>query len=270
MHNPYSPSIVFKHFVLSVMKHTSSFDFIKKNKIFRGFTEYGWTVRVLILLAVVFSFEVFFAGIPSLKSMNESGMAMSSVSDLVDINKSLFYDSGGKYLMLVLLEILIFHCSVKTLNILKGVKKVPVFKDFLAAEKRMIMVVFRSMVLEFITIIISNVILGVLGLTILKPIFKFFIQAYFTGFAFMDNYNEQFGITIKESAALIRRYSGVALGVGAVAFILFKIPLIGAIVAPILGAVTATILMYEFDIMPNQERALPNEFVESNTFVSSN
>ena len=73
------------------------------------------------------------------------------------------------------------------------------------------------------------------------------IQCYFLGFAVIDNYNEIYKLSIKESAKYTRIYAGVALGIGAAVYVLMLLPIIGTIFAPLLGAVAGTMTMYELE-----------------------
>ena len=63
----------------------------------------------------------------------------------------------------------------------------------------------------------------------------------------VDNYNEIYGMKIKQSFKYARQYAGVSFGIGVVIYVLMMIPILGAVLAPLLGAVTATITMHELN-----------------------
>lgn len=80
----------------------------------------------------------------------------------------------------------------------------------------------------------------------MKPVLVFAVQCYYLGFTIVDNYNEQFGLSIKDSAKYTyQNHLGVALGVGLILNILLFIPVLGVVVGPLLSAVTATLVMYQ-------------------------
>jgi len=226
--------------------HDDSYRFIKFHKIWKGFSRYGWASKVLLLIGLLVSFSFLAIVLHWIQGVFQegSGIIANTSAMFVEMKELFLLEGGIKYLILIGVEILIFHCSVNTINILNGQNRVPVFQDFVAAEKRMIAVVLRSYVLEMIATVIISTLLGIVGMQAIKFIPIFFIHAYFIGFTFFDNYNEQYGFTIKESTKQINTRIGAVIGVGMVAVLLLKIPVIGAIAAPILGATTATMYLY--------------------------
>ena len=84
----------------------------------------------------------------------------------------------------------------------------------------------------------------------------FFIYSYFVGHAFLDNYNEQFNKSIKNSDSIIKQHIGASLALGIVISALLFIPLLGPLCAPILGAIAAAIYGERYKI----EDSLPQEF----------
>lgn len=249
----YSPARFFKLFVDTLSEHKYGFTFIRKYKIYKGIGEYKWVARSLLLIAVILSLKILM-----------DDYTNKSIWD--EILKSLIADSTGRYIILILLEVFIFHCSVRTLNIIKNQNKVPKFSDFVVAERRMILVSIRCLVIESILIIAINKVFSIVFLSFAAPGLILLIRFYFTGFIFLDNYNEQYGDSIKESAETVRDYAGVAVAVGMVAFLLFKVPLIGAIAAPVLGSVVASIIMERLKVHGDDERHLHHELVDSVSF----
>jgi len=86
--------------------------------------------------------------------------------------------------------------------------------------------------------------LSVVGLKAYLFLPMFFVHSYFIGFAFFDNYNEQYGFNLKESTKIVSKSLGAVVAIGMIAVLLLKIPIIGAIAAPVLGATTATMYLY--------------------------
>lgn len=142
------------------------------------------------------------------------------------------------------MAIFIFHCSVKTINILDGRDKKPVLQDFIGAQKRFLKVLIRCFIYESIFVFLANMILSILGFSLLEFAAEFLIHSYFIGFAFFDSYNDQYDFTVKESNSQIKKHFGAVLGIGLVAVMLLKVPLIGAIIAPMLCATATTMYLY--------------------------
>lgn len=218
-------------------------DFIKKHRLWEGYWSSGWIAKSTIMLAAVIT--IFFimdisSGIQELTSpLPEQNEA--NLGTLVD---KIYFDGGIKYLILIILEMLIFHFSVKTLDVVSGTTTHTTPKDFIDAQFRMIKVSFRNYIQEIIIGTAFGIILGIFGLSWLKGSVLMVVQFYFIGFAFMDNYYEQGNLKIKESAKYIREHMYAAIIIGGVGYILFMIPLLGAILGPFVCAVAATLYLY--------------------------
>lgn len=227
-----------------------SYEFIREHRLWIGFWKYGWAARFLTFLGLVVGFK-FWAVIMDWWRSTEMGnpieMTMSVFSLFKNVSVEgyeMFYAGGVKYLILILMEILIFHFARKTLEILRGEAIDATFKTFVDAEIRMIKVVIRCYILEMILTVVISTGLRIIGLEYLKFIPIFLIQCYFLGFLVIDNYNEIFGMSIKESELYARRFLGLALAIGAGTYILLTIPIAGAIIAPLIAGVAATLAMY--------------------------
>jgi uncharacterized protein involved in cysteine biosynthesis len=169
---------------------------------------------------------------------------MTLFSGLGTMGNKVLFSGSMKYFVLIFLEMLIFHFAVKTYEVLSGEKKVLKLKDFIDAQFRMLKVVIRSYFYEKILSILVMILLGIFGLGFLEIGIVFLIQCYFIGVAFVDNYNEQFNITVKESFSVAYDHFGATLLFGFVAYVLMSIPLVGAILASLIGAVATTCYLY--------------------------
>ena len=223
-------------------------DFIRDNKLWKGYLSIGWISKLCIFIAIVFSYK-FITGIvgvfdttPSTDVVQQS--TLSFFSRVESFGSSLLLSGSMKYLILILLETVIFHFAAKTQEILTGENKELTINDFINAQIRMIKVAIRSWVYELILSGILMVMLKIAGLDILSTVLFFFIQCYFLGLAFIDNYNEQNDVSIKESFDIAYEHLGACLIIGAVAYTLFLIPLIGIVVTPFICAVGATTYMH--------------------------
>ena len=103
----------------------------------------------------------------------------------------------------------------------------------------------RAFILEAILTILISKSLAIFDLEYLIFIPIFLIQCYFIGFVVIDNYNEIFGMNIKDSERFTRQFAGLSVALGLVTYLILLIPIIGAVVAPLLGGVTATLAMNE-------------------------
>lgn len=146
-----------------------------------------------------------------------------------------------KFMLLLILEIVIYHFSVQTNNILKNEKEILRYKDFLGAEIRMFFVMARSALFYGIAWVILNIILSVIGLSsLLHEPLVYVIHAFYLGFAFIDNYLEQYNISINNSAIINRNHLGAALVIGLLSSVLLFVPVIGPLFVPIICSIAAT------------------------------
>lgn len=225
--------------------HDDAYRFIKEHKIWRGFMSYGWVSKIMMIFGILISLSLVSILIHWFEHVFGDGDGIiESTATMVGEFKDMFLGGSIKYMIVALTAILIFHCSVKTINILDGRNKMPQFQDFVNAQKRMIAVVIRSFIFESIIGGIFFIFLKIFGMESLKYIPMFFVHSYFIGFAFFDSYNEQYGFSLKESQDQVKNKLGSVLAIGMIAVLLLKLPLIGAIVAPILCSTAATMYLY--------------------------
>lgn len=154
-------------------------------------------------------------------------------------HKPLF--SGSlKFLLLIFMELVIFHFAVKTNNILKHQNKVPRFKDFSKAQMRIFKVMGRKWVYGLIMYTLVSIICAITNTTPLKHSIMFLIYGYYMGFAFLDNYLEQFKFTINESASCIQSHFGAALVFGLFTSVVMNVPVVGPLLVPFVCGIAAT------------------------------
>lgn len=247
-------------FVETFLTHKEAAEFIVKHRLWDGFWKYGWVSKVLIILAILFGLKFvdiiwdWFDRISAADSgaaFAEMGMLLQNVA----LGSYDFLFSGGiKYIMLFLLEVVIFHICRRTSEILCNISSDLTLDTFVKAQIRMLKVVFRSYVMEMVFTALIKVAFNIFGfIEFMEPVFIFGVQCYFMGFLVMDNYVEQFHMNIKESVRFARQYIGVCLAIGLVLNIFLFIPFIGAIAAPALSAVAVSLIMYRIsDLHLNQ------------------
>ncbi|MEO1434520.1 MAG: hypothetical protein AAFV80_03235, partial [Bacteroidota bacterium] len=173
---------------------------------------------------------------------------------------NLFFLGGMKYVVLIIMEVVIFHFVRKTISILSGEEQEASFKAFVAAEIRMIKVSFIAFILESIFTFLAQLGIGLIGLHFLKPLVAFGIQCYFLGWVVIDNYFELYGMKISPSLKATKYYAGLSVILGISIYILLLIPLLGAFLAPLFGAVVATLAMYELHNKNEQTQKVQTDF----------
>ncbi len=243
---------------IQVLKDT--LPFIKKHQLWKGFFQYKWVLVFTIIISTIFTYLLFYdilnwfspEILPDISPESiEAGLGIDAdeVKDAIkgESRKAIF-SGGSKYMLLILLEVVTFHFSVKTLSLLTHSDKSPKFVDFVNAEKRMVIVMVRNFVKGIIAQAIIILVLSILGFKNLSGFFMFFIYSYFLGYAFLDNYNEQYAKTIKNSDLIVRKHVGAATTIGLLTNLLLFVPLLGGIFAPIYGSIAASIYGEKYQI----------------------
>ena len=232
-----------------------SYDFIKSNKLWKGLFEYRWIGLGALAASILFSYlaiqDLWFYLFGASDSIASDAASLASSVDVEEVRNSTkrgAISGGSKFLLMIVLEIIIFFFSIKTVQLLSGQHVDSGFKRFWKAEFRMAKVMLRSYVYGLILQIICSVVFSIVGLNFLAPIAMFLVYGYFLGVGFLDNYNEQHDIPIKDSELIIRQHFGAAMVFGVAVSIMLLIPIIGPLGAPILAAVSATIYGYQFKI----------------------
>lgn len=171
------------------------------------------------------------------------------MNDKIKKEGGVFFFSGGmKYLLIIFLEVFIFHFSVKSYSILKGKQTVLKLNDFYQAEKRMLIVMLQCLVKTWLAYLFLSIVFGVFGFEFLKKPLMFLVYSYFIGYAFLDNYNEQHEISIKNSDKIIRKRFGASIALGMLCSLLMLIPVIGPFSSPLFCAVIATLYGYRHQL----------------------
>lgn len=250
METKFSAKEILSNFPKSVLTYKEAIEFIQVNKLWQGMGQYGWLSKALLALALVLGWyaygtvekvtEVFDA-----QNFTAAYQTLSSsVSDLSSMGADFISSNYFKYIVFILMEVVIFHFARRTLEIKTNKDFDTTFNAFWNAEKRMIKVAIHCAITEWVLTLGLTIVLSIFSLKSLKAPLVLIMQCYFLGFLMLDNFNEIYHLTIKESSKLTRSFAGVALGIGFVSYMLMLIPLVGAFLAPLLGAVAAAIIMH--------------------------
>ncbi len=219
--------------------------FISDNKLWKGYWKSGWISKVTLILAAICSWKLItqFKDLFTPETSSEI-VSMGLFQGMGQISDKLFLNSGVKYLILILLEVVIFYFSVKTYEILSKKERTLELKDFINAQIRMIKVAMLSWIYELIISIGLSILFGIFNIDFMSKVLGFFVEFFFIGAAFMDNYNEQFRLTINDSFKKSSAHFGAALVIGFFAYIMLLIPFFGVVFAPFFCAVAATCYMF--------------------------
>lgn len=256
-------------------------NFIKKHQLWKGFLDHKWIMVVTILIMGTLSMtlyndlqgyfspseginididisnEGFDAGFQAIdeaalistekakESLKAGKKSLSAAKDKLEDNHKPIFSGSYKFLILIFLEILIFHFAVGSNNILKNENRVLVFREFSRAQIRMIKVMARKWIFSLIIYIFLSIVSGILGLPMAVDFMMFFVYSFFLGFAFLDNYLEQFHFSIVRSSKHIQQHLGAATTFGIIASAGMSIPVIGPVLMPFIFAVAATIYGHE-------------------------
>lgn len=242
----------YEQFLYAVYTIPEAVIFTRRKRLWEGFWRYGWVSRLLIILAIIAGIKFFdllfdwFDRVDTSDPLSAASSLGTFFTDVAAEELKFLFSGGLKYAMLALMEILIFHISRRTFQLLSGKDSDATFRAFIRAQVRMLKVTLRSYVLEMVIVTLINVATGIMGF--LEPlgwIAILGVQAYYMGFTIIDNHFEQFGLTIKESIRESRNFLGIVLALGLILNLFFIIPVVGTIVGPILATVAATMIMFE-------------------------
>lgn len=226
-------------------------ELIRERELWRGINRYSWVFKALVVVAILvglsFLTEVgswisrLFVGDTNINAFSAMG---TMISNVVTEGYESFTSGLLKYVILVLSEVVVFHFMQRALEEIQGHPIRTDFQAFFTAQTRMVKVAIRAWIMEVIVSALVSVFFGIFGfLDWLESPILFLTQCYFFGLIILDNYNEQFGMTIKESMAFSKSYMGVSLALGFVLYLLMLVPLIGVLCGTILVSVTGAIVM---------------------------
>ena len=244
--------VILEQFIFTLRTHRKAIEFARKHKVWKGFWNYGWVSKALMFIGAIVGLnflDVYIDWFFSSRSESVYG-AVQSMGSLFNNfaleGYELLFAGSMKYVIIVLVEVIIFHASRETIKIILEKKGDTSFNTFLKAQIRMINVVCFAWIMEMICSILIDIALGIFSpLGFLKPALILIVQCYFLGFVVLDNYFEQFDLKIKESLRYTKKYAGVALGIGSVLNLAMLVPFIGAIVGPFIAAITVTLVLYK-------------------------
>ncbi len=241
-----------EQFLYTMQAFPRAWRFLRGHRLWEGLLRYGWVSKMLVFLAFVLSLRFYGIFMDWWRSFEQAPDA-NIVYGIADLSGHLWKDGFGflftggmKYVLLFLFTVVIYHISNRAMDELTGQVSHVSFNDFLNSQKRALTLTIYAFVLESVSIVILKVFFGIFStLDILEPVLAFTVKCYFVGFVVVDSYQEQFGMTIRESGKFMRSYIGVGLAIGLVFKVLMYVPVAGSIAGAFLTAVTAVVVMHE-------------------------
>jgi CysZ protein len=155
-----------------------------------------------------------------------------------------FYFSIFKYLFLIIGSPVFAYLSEKTAAIVEG-------KDFPFSFSQLMKDAWRGTRLAFRNTFWQAVyILALLFMSFIPvigwvaPVIALFVECYYYGFSMVDYSLERNKLSPAQSIDFISRHKGLAIGNGAIFYIMHIIPILGWILAPAYAVVAATLSLH--------------------------
>jgi len=252
----------FQQIKLGLKSYSRAFSFIFKNKL-------GWTFLVPIVLNIILfavAQNYIIELIDYVKNFVEewslikdsefwSGAVSVVIGFFIEILFFLAFAYLGGYIVLIIMSPLLSYISERTEQVLTGNDYGFNFGHLVKDTIRGIIMALRNMLIELGFLILAFIVGFIPVIGWFAAIFLFFISAYFYGFSFIDYYNERQRLTIKESAALVKKHKGIAISNGGVFALSLLIPFCGSYLAlfvAILSVVAATLAMTDAKAYKNE------------------
>lgn len=160
----------------------------------------------------------------------------------------LLYFKIYRYIILIFFAPMLAFISDKVQEIDTGIAKPFTVVQFTKDIYRGMTVAIRNLFLELlITAALLLLVLVIPIFAVVVPWIIFTIESYFYGFAMMDYRNEFKLLNARESRALINNHRGLAIGTGTMFNLMLFIPVLGALVAPVLAVVAGGLALNQVD-----------------------
>ncbi len=238
-------------FYYTLQQLSFTWAFIKQHKLWRGLFTQTWVTVLVLGIGGLLSYQFFKMGLDSVRNLINSPAATVELSGQ---SMRTLFSGGYKYLILLLFQVLVFHITLKTKEILTGQPQNISWRNFKSGFMRSAHIMIRYYIIETAFVMLLGMGLSLLGMDFLKQAVAFVVQCYFIGFALLDSYHEGYQLKIRDSEKRTRRYAGVAVGLGLIYYLSVAIPVFG-LIAPVLASVHATIIMFWLD-KPDQAHFL--------------
>lgn len=157
----------------------------------------------------------------------------------------LFYFSLFKFLFLIIGSPVFAYLSERTESIIEG-------KDFPFSLSQLLKDIIRGIRIALRNIVWQTVyIFTILILSFIPlvgwiaPLVAFLVECYYFGFSMLDYSSERNRLNTQQSAELIGRHKGLAIGNGLIFYLLHLVPVIGWLFAPSYAVIAATLSLVD-------------------------
>lgn len=155
-----------------------------------------------------------------------------------------FYFSLFKFLFLIVGSPLFAYLSEKTESILEGRDFPFSLKQLLKDAARGALLALRNTLWQTVYTV-SLLLLSLLPLVgWITPVIALFVECYYYGFSMLDYSCERAKLTPAQSIRCIGNHKGLAIGNGAMFYLMHALPIIGWVLAPAYAVVAATLSLY--------------------------
>lgn len=150
-----------------------------------------------------------------------------------------------KYILFIILSPVLAYLSEKTEEKLTGKAHLFDFNQFIKDIARGILIAVKNFTIEMGLLLMLFLIGLIPALAPFTGITALIIGWYFYGYSLMDYTNERKKLDVEQSNQSIKSKAGIAVANGMIFEFIFIIPVLGFVIAPILGTVAATIAMQD-------------------------
>ena len=237
-------------FFYTLMSFPRAWRFMRNHRLWVGLRQYGWVARALVVIGVFVGLFMISEVVDWYEEHTEAPLTALAIGEdslllllVTDAYESLS-DGVLNWIVLVLLEVVIYHFMRRTLQVVVGkeVEEAHKFKPFFDAQKRMLLVSLGSVTVQEILLELGDDLLP----GFVSACFSLAVQATILGFAIADNYAEQFELTKTQSYRYFyRHYLGICMGLGLPLFLMLKVPVVGTLLGPLVTSVAAAIVLRE-------------------------
>lgn len=251
---------MFKDIVIAIQAYGQAHRFIRQNNLWK------WIIIPGLLYALVFVVSMYFFG-KSATSVIEYVGVKSGLNTWIASMRSqvlgffftlaglilwlilmLFYFSLFKYVWLIVGSPVFAYLSEKTEAILEG-KDFPFsFKQLAKDILRGISIALRNMLWQSVYLIAILLLSLIPVVGWITPVFALMIESYYYGFSMLDYSCERHKLSAAESINFIGNRRGLAIGNGAVFYLMHWVPVIGWIFAPAYAVIAATLSLQSLKV----------------------
>jgi CysZ protein len=244
---------LFKDIVIAIQAYGQAHRFIRQNNLWKWIIIPGIFYMLVFLLSMYFfgksaTSVIEYVGVKSglntwISSMRSQvlGFLFTLAGLILWLILMLFYFSLFKYLWLIVGSPVFAYLSEKTEAILDG-KDFPFsFKQLAKDILRGISIALRNMLWQsvYLVAILLLSLIPVVGW--ITPVFALMIESYYYGFSMLDYSCERHKLSAAESINFIGNRKGLAIGNGAVFYLMHWVPVIGWVFAPAYAVIAATL-----------------------------